>query len=187
VPPIVTHEDDEGIILAEDIRKYRRRGFIGLRYGVMRSCVARFETRRGHSRLAAGHQRPVARPIPSGSSTDPMTTCFGSFDRNRGRDQGMTTWRVMCPLLSQRVTLLARNGSSGAGCTLPSASNALDVTMCWPLAGIPQPNVQNLHAKPRLFRLWATGPKSLAGNHGPLSMRTSTAAIGAPQAAPRTT
>jgi len=67
--------------------------------------------------------------------------------------QGMRTWRVMCPLLSQKVTLLARNGSSGAGCTLPSASNALDVTMCWPVAGIPQPNVQNLHAKPRLFRL----------------------------------
>jgi hypothetical protein len=32
----------------------------------------------------------------------------------------MRTWRVMCPLLSQKVTLLARNGSSGAGCTLPS-------------------------------------------------------------------
>ena len=31
---------------------------------------------------AAGHQRPVARPIPNGSSTDPMTTCFGSADRD---------------------------------------------------------------------------------------------------------
>ncbi len=71
----------------------------------------------------------------------------------------MRTWRVMCPLLSQKVTLLARMGSSGAGCTLPSASNALDVTMCWPVAGIPQPNVQNLHAKPRLFWLWRDRPE----------------------------
>ena len=78
--------------------------------------------------------------------------------------------RVMCPLLSQKVTLLARNGSFGAGCMLPSVSKARDVILCSPAAGIPQLNVQNLHARPREFRLRATGPKSLAGIHGPSSI-----------------
>lgn len=42
--------------------------------------------------------------------------------------QGTTTRRLMCPFCSQYVLLLARNGSSGAGCMLPSTSNARDVT-----------------------------------------------------------
>jgi hypothetical protein len=37
----------------------------------------------------------------------------------------MRTRRVICPLFSQKVTLLARNGSFAAGCRLPSASKAL--------------------------------------------------------------
>ncbi len=99
--------------------------------------------------------------------------------------QGMRTRRVMCPLLSQKVLLLARNGSSGAGWMLPSTSNARDVILCSPGAGVPQSNVQNLHAKPRDLLLRGGGPKSFAGIQGPSSIRTSTAAIGAPQAAPR--
>ena len=89
---------------------------------------------------------------------------FGSADRDRGRDQGMRTWRVMCPLLSQKVTLLARKGSFGAGCMLPSVSKARDVTRCSPASGIPQLNVQNCQARPRERRPCATGPKSLAGS-----------------------
>ena len=75
----------------------------------------------------------------------------------------------MCPLLSQKVTLLARKASFGAGCMLPSVSKARDVTRCSPAAGVPQLNVQNCHARPRELRLRATGPKSLAGIHGPCS------------------
>ena len=44
--------------------------------------------------------------------------------------QGMRTRRVMCPLLSQKVLLLARKGSSGAGWMLPSTSNARDRDLC---------------------------------------------------------
>jgi hypothetical protein len=36
----------------------------------------------------------------------------------------MRTRRVICPLLSQKVLLLARKGSSGAGWMLPSTSGA---------------------------------------------------------------
>jgi tRNA-dihydrouridine synthase B len=39
----------------------------------------------------------------------------------------MVTRRVICPLLSQYVTLLARKGSFGGGWTLPSTSIARDV------------------------------------------------------------
>ena len=60
--------------------------------------------------------------------------------------QGIRTRRVMCPLLSQYVLLLARKGSSGAGCMLPSTSNARDVIWCSPDDGVPQSNVQNRHA-----------------------------------------
>ena len=54
----------------------------------------------------------------------------------------------MCPLLSQKVLLLARKGSSGAGWMLPSTSNARDVILCSPGAGFPQSKVQNDQAKP---------------------------------------
>ena len=63
-----------------------------------------------------------------------------------GRQEGMRTRRVMCPLASQKVLLLARKGSSGAGWMLPSMSNARDVILCSPGAGVPQSNVQNLQA-----------------------------------------
>ena len=58
----------------------------------------------------------------------------------------MRTRRVICPLFSQKVLLLARKGSFGAGCILPSISNARDRISCSPGAGIPQLNFQNLHA-----------------------------------------
>lgn len=56
----------------------------------------------------------------------------------------MRTRRVMCPLLSQKVLLLARKVSSGAGWTLPAASIARERMLCSPEAGVPQSNVQNL-------------------------------------------
>jgi hypothetical protein len=60
--------------------------------------------------------------------------------------QGMMTRRVMWPLFSQKVRLLARKGSSGAGWMLPSMSNARDLIVCSPGVGVPQSNVQNLQA-----------------------------------------
>jgi len=63
-----------------------------------------------------------------------------------GGRQEMRTRRVICPLFSQKVLLLARKGSSGAGCMLPSTSNARDVIWCSPGAGVPQSNVQNRQA-----------------------------------------
>src|ERR1700747_3522649 len=96
----------------------------------------------------------------------------------------MRTRRVSAQLLSQKVLLLARKGSSGAGWMMPSTSKARDVIWCSPGAGVPQSNVQNLQAKPRGFFGGGGGPKSLAAIQGPWSIWTSTAAIGAPQAAP---
>jgi hypothetical protein len=60
--------------------------------------------------------------------------------------QEISTRRVMCPLLSQYVLRLARNGSFGAGWMFPWMSKARDVTRCSPAVGFPQSNVQNLHA-----------------------------------------
>ena len=65
--------------------------------------------------------------------------------------QGMRTRRVMCPLASQQVLLLARKGSSGAGWMLPSTSNARDVTLCSPGAGRPpveRPEPPGVAARP---------------------------------------
>jgi hypothetical protein len=44
------------------------------------------------------------------------------------RDQRIRILRVICPLFSQNVLLLARNGSSGDGWMLPSMSIARDVS-----------------------------------------------------------
>ncbi len=96
----------------------------------------------------------------------------------------MSTRRVICPLLSQNVTLLARYGSSGAGWTLPSTSYARDLIACSPAAGFPQCSVQNLQANLRARLLGDGWRKSRASLQGPSSTWTSTALIGAPQAAP---
>src|SRR5688572_22581311 len=60
-----------------------------------------------------------------------------------GWTQVIRTRRVMWPLASQYVRLLARNGSSGAGWMFPSVSMARDVTVCSPRAGAGQGSVQN--------------------------------------------
>ena len=60
-------------------------------------------------------------------------------------NHGIRTRRVICPLLSQYVTLLERNGSSGAGWMLPLMSIARDRTVCSPRVGTSQFNLQNLH------------------------------------------
>jgi hypothetical protein len=93
-----------------------------------------------------------------------------------GDSQGMRTRRVICPLFSQYVTLLARYGSSGGGWTLPSKSKARVVTLCSPTFGLPPANVQKLQVNPsRLCDPRDSACRSrLAPIHGPLSILTST-------------
>ena len=50
--------------------------------------------------------------------------------------EGMRTRRVIGPLLSQQVILLASNGSSAAGCTLPALSTVHGVMVCSPGVGL---------------------------------------------------
>src|SRR3954447_12642985 len=80
--------------------------------------------------------------------------------------------RVTWPLLSQYVFFVAIEGSSIAGWTLPPASIARDVTVCSPGAG-DQSKCQARHAKSDLLS------SSVAFIQDPLSILTSTAAIGA--------
>jgi hypothetical protein len=84
-------------------------------------------------------RRPIMRPLPCPTASQIYSSKLGDHVRSLAcsvrlqpdlGDHGMSTCRVMCPLLSQSVTLLARNGSVGAGCTLPFLSNARDVTEC---------------------------------------------------------
>ena len=74
---------------------------------------------------------------------------------------------------------MAIDGSVGAGWTLPAESIAHDAIVCSPDAGVPQSNVQNLHAKPLDF-LWFE-PRSFARVHSPPSIETSTVLIEAPR------
>ena len=82
------------------------------------------------------------------------------------------------------MTLLARKGSSGAGCTLPSTSIARERIVCSPGAGFSQRSVQNFQANFFASLPWDGWRSRRAARHGPSSTWTSTRAIGAPQAAP---
>src|ERR671936_735617 len=70
-------------------------------------------------------------------------------------------------------------GSVGAGWTLPAVSIAREVIVCSPAAGLGQSRYQNAQANSP-----PAPSSSVAASHGPSSTRPSTAAIGAPQAAP---
>src|SRR5262245_61008467 len=93
----------------------------------------------------------------------------------------MPTRRLTWPLASQYVFLSAIQGSVGAGCTLPAVSIARELIACSPAAGLRQSLYQNTQANSP-----PAPSSSVAGPPGPSSTRTSTRAIGAPQAAPTT-
>ena len=87
---------------------------------------------------------------------------------------GDVTRRVIWPLLSQYVCLLAMSGSSSAGWTLPSASVARDVIgVLRRRRGAPVAGTRSVQANshPALS-------SSVAGCQGPPSIRTSTRAMG---------
>ena len=89
------------------------------------------------------------------------------------------TVRVIWPLASQYVFFRAMLQSSGAGWTAPAVSTAREVMRCSPADGRGQSRCQNFQANS------CSRPSAMvAGVHAPSSMRTSTRATGAPQAAP---